>query len=198
MLSAGAGVWAVSTPAGCGYHQRSTATSPGSVEVVVSERAAWDKRPGELLRAYEAFRTYRDAGQFRTLQVVADRTGVSVKTMRRWSAQHDWVARASAWDDEVYMLEDRRRLEAIRTMHDTHQRAARAAIGKALAALNAVDPGDIAPGAAVRLLELGTRLERDTLTVSVADLQGVAGVSVADPWDAIAREFQDAAADASP
>jgi hypothetical protein len=69
------------------------------------------------------------------------------------------------------VLDNRRRLEAIRTMHDVHQRAAREAITKALAALQRMDPDASPAYAAVRLLELGTRLGRDTLTVAVEELQ---------------------------
>jgi hypothetical protein len=114
-----------------------------------------------------------------------------LRSVQRWSSQWDWLARATAWDDETHLLDDRRRLEAIRTMHDTHQRAARAAIGKALAALAATAPEDIPASAAARLLELGTALERETLTVSVEALQGVARAEhEPDPWEAIARELQ--------
>jgi hypothetical protein len=40
-------------------------------------------------------------------------------------------------------------------------------------------------------LELGARLERETLTVSVAELQGFTGADSGgeDPWEAIAREL---------
>ena len=149
--------------------------------------------------AYAAFRAYREGGPLRTLVAAAAAAGAGGRTVKRWSAAWDWPARAVAWDDEVHQLEDRRRLEQLRTMHDQHQRAGRAAIAKALAALQALDPIDIPAGAAARLLELGARLERDTLLVSVEQLQGAAAAAgAADPWEAIARELQgaDPAADA--
>jgi hypothetical protein len=47
-------------------------------------------------------------------------------------------------------------------------------------------------GEAARLLDLGTRLERSTLLVSVEELQGRVSQpldGVDDPWDRIAREL---------
>ena len=160
------------------------------------ERAPWDRLAGEPARTYAGFRAYRDLAPLRSLPWAAELLEVSLKTVRRWSARWNWLAWAVAWDDETHRLDDAQRLEAIRTMHANHARAARAAQAKALAALAALNPNDIPAYAAARLLELGARLEREILTVSVEELQGVSRLIVAeDPWDAIARELQ---GDASP
>jgi hypothetical protein len=152
-------------------------------------REPWERRAAETGRAYMAFRAYRDLGPLRRLE---DVTGHPYGTVRGWSTRHDWVDRASAWDDETHRLDDHRRLEAIRAMHGTHQQAARMAMRKAIQALNKLTPEEIPAYAAARLLELGARLERDTLTVSVEELQGVASPSLEgeDPWERIARDFQ--------
>lgn len=149
----------------------------------------WDRRPGESARAYETFRRFRDLGPLRQLDmVVAGET--TIRTVREWSRRADWKDRAEAWDAEVHRMEDARRLEAIRTMHDVHQRAGRAVMQKALAALAAVTPEEIPPYAAARLLDLGARLERDTLVVSVEQLQGVQPPLMEDPWETVARELE--------
>ena len=157
--------------------------------MVTTERRPWDRRDGETARAYSAFRSFREAGPLRSLTATAAELGIAERTAKRWSGRWDWFERAVAWDDEIHQLEDARRLEALRTMHDQHQRAARAATAKALAALQALDAADIPAAAAARLLDLGTRLERETLTVSVEQLQGNARAVGPDPWDAIAREL---------
>lgn len=118
----------------------------------------WEKRPGETGRAHEAFRAYRDAGPTRTLAAVTDAHG---STVQRWATRHDWRERAEAWDAELHRVEDARRLDAIRTMDDVHQRAARAMIQTALRSL--ADVGQLTPHQAARFLDLGTRLERATL-----------------------------------
>jgi hypothetical protein len=155
------------------------------------ERLAWERRPKEPARAYDAFRRFREAGPLRNLRDIAEALQVSRRTIERWAQNNFWWERAVAWDDEVHQLDDRRRLEQLRTMHDLHQRAGRGVMQKALAALNELEPKDIPAYAAARLLELGARLERETLTTSVEDLQGIATSSVPadDPWEAIAREL---------
>lgn len=153
-------------------------------------RSPWDRRPGESGRGYEMFRRFRDLGPLRTLVALIDEdAGIRRSTLREWAGRHDWKDRAAAWDAEMHHQEDLRRLEELRGMHDRHQRAGRVAMAKALAALQNVAPEDIPPYAAARLLELGARLERETLVVSVEELQGVPPVASEDPWEAIAREL---------
>lgn len=149
----------------------------------------WDRRPGESPRGYQTFRRFRDLGPLRQLDhLVGD--GLELKTLRRWHHRFDWMDRARAWDDTVHRLEDQRRLEAIRGMHDRHQRAGRLAMNRALAALQGTAVEDIPPYAAARLLELGARLERDTLTISVEELQGLNPAADEDPWEQVERELQ--------
>lgn len=153
-------------------------------------RAPWDRRAGESSRAYAYFRRYRDLGPLRAWDVLADpEHRVTLMTLRHWARTFDWKDRAQAWDEEVHRAEDLTRLEALRGMHDRHQRAGRLAQAKALAALQNVAAEDIPPYAAARLLELGARLERDTLLVSVEELQGRTPAAPEDPWDQVAREL---------
>lgn len=155
---------------------------------MVTEADPWDKTPGETSIAYEAFRAFRDLGTSRSLAGVA---GYSMPSMRRWSAKHRWAARAQAWDTEAHRLEDARRLEQIRTMDDTHQRAARALIATALKAIN--EGPKLTPHQAARFLDLGTRLERATLLGEHLAPAPVAAVPDPDdemsPLERIAREL---------
>ena len=156
------------------------------MSVAREAREAWDRRDGESAGAYAAFRRFRDLGPLRRLDDVSG----PPSGVRTWSAKWDWLARAVAWDDTIHQAADAARVEAIRTMHADHLRAGRAAVDKAVAALAALDPDEIPAHAAARLLELGTKLERDTLTVSVEELQGRTPHSEGpDPWDVIAREL---------
>lgn len=151
------------------------------------ERDPWDRRSGEGTTAYEAFRAFRDLGTTRSLGGVV---GYSMGSMRRWSTNNRWRERAQAWDDETHRIEDARRLDAIRSMDDTHQRAARALITSALAAIN--DIGPLTPHQAARFLDLGTRLERSTLLGEHLAAAPVAAVPEPDelsPLERIAREL---------
>lgn len=149
---------------------------------------AWDRRITETARAHHAFRVFRDLGALRRLDALPD--VFNANSVRHWSKQHDWADRAAAWDDALHRAYDASRLDAIRTMHDTHARTGRMVMAKALAALANVKPDDIPPYVAGRLLELGARLERDTLTVSVEQLQGIDAPPDDDPWEIVARELE--------
>lgn len=159
----------------------------------LDDTSAWERQHGEPTKGHGAFRIYRDLpAHQRSLETVADQVGTSYRTVRRWAERWDWRARAEAWDDACHQVEDRERLEAIRSMHSTHRRAGQAAIVKALQALQHVDPGAMPVGSIARLLELGAKLERSTLIVSVEELQGLEAEEAEeaeDPWDRIAREL---------
>lgn len=58
----------------------------------------WTRREGETSVAYEAFREYLNQGAKRSLASVGKTLGKSLALMERWSAAHDWVARALAHD----------------------------------------------------------------------------------------------------
>ena len=153
---------------------------------------AWERQPGEPSRAHAAFRLYRDQPTAqRDIAVVAGLVGVSARRARQWALDWAWRDRADAWDDECHRLEDRERLEAIRSMHAIHRRAGRVATTKAIQALSQYAADDMPINAIARLLELGTRLERSTLVVSVEELQGIEPdePEVVDPWERIAREL---------
>lgn len=152
----------------------------------------WERQAREPARQHGAFRIYRDmAVTDRSLALVAERVGISVRRCREWAVEWDWRGRVDAWDDACHRVEDQERLEAIRSMHATHRKAGRAAILKAMQALNAIDAERMPIGAAARLLELGAKLERSTLIVSVEELQGIEPEDTDDddPWERIAREL---------
>jgi len=58
----------------------------------------WDRQAGETSKAYAAFVTYRDQGEDRSIQSVAEELDKSRALISRWSTQNDWVSRAAAWD----------------------------------------------------------------------------------------------------
>jgi hypothetical protein len=163
----------------------------GTVTPVSDTRDPWERHPKESAKAYGAFRAFRDLSPpARRPEDLAATLGIAPTQLSSWAMRWDWWQRAAAWDDEAHRIDDQERLEAIRAMHLNHRRAGRAAMLIAMQALQAVDPETIAPYAAARLLELGARLERSTLTVSVEELQGLdSETSADDPWEQIAREL---------
>jgi hypothetical protein len=155
---------------------------------------AWERQAKEPTRQHGAFRFYRDLPPHqRDFEKVAEEAGISVRRAREWAVEWSWRDRAEAWDDACHRIEDAERLEALRAMHAVHRKAGRAVITKALQALATLDPSAMPANAVARFLALGAKLERDTLVVSVEELQGVEAYEEADdPWERIARELDPA------
>jgi hypothetical protein len=159
-----------------------------------SDSQPWDRQPNEPSRAYAAFRLFRDMpATQRKPSAVPD---ISLRSAERWCANWNWRARADAWDDACAQVDDQERLEAIRQMHGVHRKAGRLAVLKAVQALNMLSAEDMlhSPSIIARMLELGAKLERSTLIVSVEELQGleVEDEESDDPWERIARELDPA------
>jgi hypothetical protein len=116
----------------------------------------WARRDGETTPAFEAFRVYRDLGAARSIRTVAKTLGKSAQLLERWSRTHDWVARATAYDNhrdaehlnataeqEAELLS--RLLDSAELMrHRAHQVLASAE--------------DISPALAVRMLEAAAKI----------------------------------------
>ncbi len=73
-------------------------------------------------------------------------------------------------------------------MNENHQRAGRAAFTVAARALGSLDPEQLSAAEVVRLLDLGSRLERDGV-VGESEIALDAEVPGDDPWARIAREL---------
>lgn len=172
---------------------RRSPPEPDTADDVDLDEQPWERQPGEPSRAHAAFRLYRDLSVTqRDIARVAQEVNISGRRAREWAVEWDWRDRAEAWDEACHRIEDAERLEAIRSMHALHRQAGRAAIVKAVQALSAIDADDMTVHAAARLLELGAKLERSTLVVSVEELQGVyvEDADVDDPWERIAQELE--------
>jgi len=58
----------------------------------------WGQQPGESLKAYVAFVTYRGQGRERSLPATAQQVGKHLSLLKRWSARYRWRDRVFAWD----------------------------------------------------------------------------------------------------
>jgi len=75
-----------------------TADAPSDSRARCADGGAWDRQSQEGSRAYRAFRTYLELGPDRTLDRTAHSLGRSLSLIKRWSARHQWRARAAAAD----------------------------------------------------------------------------------------------------
>lgn len=58
----------------------------------------WDRQPEESAKAYAAFTVYRDMGVGRSIRATAKAIAKSARLLKEWSARHQWVSRADAYD----------------------------------------------------------------------------------------------------
>lgn len=120
----------------------------------------WDRISGESSRAFGLFAHYRDEGLNRSLRKTAEAFNVSTRLLEKQSSRYSWQMRVRAWDrgqDRQRQLDNR---VAQRVMVDRHAALATLAQQKALERLQALKPNELTPGEAMRLLEMGVRIER--------------------------------------
>lgn len=120
----------------------------------------WERQAGERKKPWEAFRIYRDMGPSRTIARAAASQGKAAVTWEAWSREFSWVARASAWDEEVDRKEREEHLQTVRDMTKRHVQEARALQAKAIARLQSLDPGELSPREVLRYFVEAVRLER--------------------------------------
>jgi hypothetical protein len=143
--------------------------------------------PGEPDKAHHAWTIYRDLGQRRSLDAVAqqllgqagDKPGTQHVSGRRartrqiqdWSRQWRWVERAKTWDDHCDREARLAQVEAIKDMNRRHAQEARALQSKALEALRQLTANDLIPADVLRYLTEAAKLERLALGEATATLK---------------------------
>jgi hypothetical protein len=128
---------------------------------------SWDRQRDEPPASFFAFKRWRDTNC--TYTQLADELEVSLQTITRWRDDWGWKARKLEFDRYV----DSGSVEAAKvtaeTLAATHLTAAaqlrEAGLRSIRRLLDAaeVDPGAISASAAVRAVDIGSRLERLTL-----------------------------------
>ena len=120
----------------------------------------WERQKGESEKAFEAFVTYRDMGEKRTLTAVAEKLQKSGTLIRRWKSTWDWAERVRAYDNE---LEKEARAKAIKdrkAMTERHIGIAMQLQKKALEALSSLSVEDMSPKDIKEYIKMATDLER--------------------------------------
>jgi hypothetical protein len=144
---------------------------PAAIEYEAAQ--PWDRQPGEGGRAFAAFRIYRDLGPVeRSLAWVARASGKSLTWMKEWSRRNRWVGRAAAWDAENQRISRAQHTKGIEEMSRRQARIGQLAQQRAwqrLTEMTAEEAKAMSISEAIRLMELGTHLERDAFAgLSVA------------------------------
>jgi hypothetical protein len=102
-----------------------------------------DILPTETPRAYEAFTWYCGAGPGRSLDKVSQEHTKSIPVLKKWSAEHAWVARVARYDaavsrERAAQLDAARRAD-IERLREQSQNDAKVLRGLALRAAKVLD-----------------------------------------------------------
>lgn len=122
----------------------------------------WERQEDETPKQFEAFRTYRDLGDERSLKKVSDMLKKSVQLLGRWSSMNNWKERCAQWDNEQDRIARQEQLKDIKKMRKRHADVASAMIATAVKGLKQIQEHmeDIKPQDVARLVDVASKLER--------------------------------------
>lgn len=137
------------------------------IEVKTAEMAdPWEKQDHETPRAFAAFKSYRDmpANQRSLRKAVILVFGKLVSSKLRqyqlWSSKYNWVARSTAWDNEVDRKAREDLVNQVKEMNKQHVGLALSLQQKAYARLKTMQDVELNPDQVLAFIINGTRMER--------------------------------------
>lgn len=141
-----------------------------------------DRLPEETPRAYAHYVAYRDMPpSMRSIERVATAAGIQAKPLRTLSSKHRWVERVAEWDKRVAAESGKAALAAnaadAADLHTTANRLLSAAMEKAQAVVDGIDPEAITAQQAAVLRSVLAGMTR----VAVPDTETAATNYATDP-----------------
>lgn len=116
--------------------------------------------PKETEKAFQAFELYRDMGEKRTLQAVADKLQKSYTLIRRWKDTWNWMERVRAYDNDLQKKAHASAVSKARKMADRHITIALKLQDAAVKALERTEVEDLDPKSLLAFIRFATELER--------------------------------------
>lgn len=156
----------------------------------------WEMQSTETALSFEAFTTYRDLGPRRNVSKTAKLIGKANQTLYIWSAQHNWVERAKAWDAEQDRLKREHHVKQVQAMNERHVNLARALQGKIAQRISTIEPTDFEAKDLVGMLDRLVKIERTALGEPESFEEVHHDVAASDPRERLSR-LLDRLADAS-
>lgn len=123
----------------------------------------WDQQPGETVKAFEAFRTYRDMGPTRTIMKALKLNTGKENTRGRydvWSMQNDWVNRCNAYDRFMDQQYTNGVAKQVKDMAERHAAMASVFLNKVVQRLQTIDPNSLTPDQLLKWFDVCTKVER--------------------------------------
>jgi hypothetical protein len=123
----------------------------------------WERQTTDTDKSWEAFEVYRGLGAQRSLLKVGQQLGKSTALLSRWSALHNWVIRAQAWDRHEARTINERILLGTAEMRSRMVNQALSLQARAQARILKMSDTEIAalrPNEVVALMRAGSDIER--------------------------------------
>jgi hypothetical protein len=147
----------------------------------LGEGAPWDRQAGETVRAWAAFRAYRDQpGQERSIArvpaILSKGPGYG-RVCERFSSRWRWVDRLKAWDAHIDALAQTESADG--AVHETRRAAEIASRGLRLVSdrLDTLRPEDLSPREVALIGEMALRMARTSWAAApstvIADVAAV-------------------------
>ncbi len=135
----------------------------------------WERQQGESSPAFQAFSTYLDMGEKRSIRAVSQQLGKSKTLIDRWSRNNGWVERVRAYENDLRKKEFAEAQKAMQKMHKRQIDTAMLLQKKAVEALAKLDPEHIPPKDIIRFISEGTKIEKQTRAEALGGGPGEAG-----------------------
>jgi hypothetical protein len=124
----------------------------------------WERWPGESLRAYQGFCTYRTQGADRSCSKVARELSKSRQLIARWALRWHWQDRVAAFDEYESRIIDKRVILNKAKLRERQVNAALELQTKATERLSAMAVADLSPMEVCAFLKVsGEMVSRDDL-----------------------------------
>lgn len=123
----------------------------------------WERNPRESQPAWEAFCTYRDMGQERSVRRAARSLHKSLTVVGGWSSRWRWPDRCAAWDSEQDRVRRDASLKAITEMARRHASLAVGLQVKLAERLKGINAMELTPRDLATWLDLAVKVERLSL-----------------------------------
>ena len=131
----------------------------------------WERQPDESAKAYEAFVTYRDMGEERTITAVVKKCEKSRSLIDRWKKLWDWEKRVLAYDNELQKEDLKKAKKERREMNRRHADLSLRLQKAALTALENKDFSEMTDRDIVSFVRLAAELERTARADDAAALE---------------------------
>lgn len=133
--------------------------------LATTDRKPWERMPKEPLKAYEAWKVFRDWPPMdRTIMAIGKKLGLG-RQVYNWAKEYEWEDRVIAWEAELEAEERERRLTALDKMSVKHRKIVNGILKVAVKRLAKMNPDEMDPRTTLQFLLEAMNLERKIIGI---------------------------------